>query len=113
MKARLEQLGQMNLERTRSSPPAIGQKETAGDVVPAELARASLSYTKARLEQLGQGTLQKSIWFDAEALDLGHDANGVVPAMAGPASTETSLGACLGNSGFYWREEGESDSRLA
>jgi hypothetical protein len=23
------------------------------------------------------------------------------------------LGACLGNSGFYWREEGESDSRLA
>ena len=24
-----------------------------------------------------------------------------------------TLGACLGNSGFYWREEGESDSRLA
>ena len=23
------------------------------------------------------------------------------------------LGACLGNNGFYWREEGESDSRLA
>jgi hypothetical protein len=24
-----------------------------------------------------------------------------------------TLGACLGNSRFYWREEGESDSRLA
>ena len=26
---------------------------------------------------------------------------------------ESLLGACLGNSGFCWREEGESDSRLA
>jgi hypothetical protein len=90
MKARLEQLGQMNLEKSRSSP-AIAQKEAAGDVVPAELARASLSYTKARLEQFGQGTLQKSIWFDAQALDRGRDADSVVPAMAELASTETSL----------------------
>jgi hypothetical protein len=30
-----------------------------------------------------------------------------------PLTQYFRLGACLGNSGFCWREEGESDSRLA
>jgi hypothetical protein len=41
-------------------------------------------------------------------------------AMGSPPATNTigivevaALGACLGNSGFHWRKEGESDSRFA
>jgi hypothetical protein len=73
------------------SSPHVPQKEPAGDVVPVEPAPASLSYMKTRLEQLGQMTLEKAIWFDAQALDRGRDANSVVVATAEPAVTETSL----------------------
>jgi hypothetical protein len=46
---------------------------------------------KAELQQLGQMTLEKSIWFDAQALDRGRDVNSIVAAAAEPAATETSL----------------------
>jgi len=82
------------------------------------LYRRSLHARLFRTRKLAWNSLGKGLYKSQSGLTLkrwtwGHDANGVVPAMAGPASTETSLGACLGNSGFYWREEGESDSRLA
>jgi hypothetical protein len=90
MKTRLEQLGQMTLEKSQSSP-AVPQKEPAADAVPTEPERASPSYMKAELQQLGQMTLEKSIWFDAQALDRGRDVNSIVAAAAEPAATETSL----------------------
>jgi hypothetical protein len=46
---------------------------------------------KAELQQLGQMTLEKSIWFDAQALDRGREVNSIVAAAAEPAATETSL----------------------
>jgi hypothetical protein len=95
MKAWLEQLGQITLEKSQSSPAKLQKettedKEPAGDAVSAEPTQPSLSYMKARLQQLGQMTLEKSIWFDAQALDRGRDPNSVVAAIAEPATTETS-----------------------